>query len=70
MEFLRPRRVGPPLPGMLGKVKVPTLIVWGREDRIVPLECAFQYQQAIAGSTLRILDHCGHFAHLEQMEVG
>ena len=38
------------LPGMLGKVRVPTLIVWGKEDRIVPVECAYLYQRAIAGA--------------------
>ena len=37
----RPYMYDPALPGMLGKVQVPTLIVWGKEDRIVPLECAF-----------------------------
>lgn len=62
----RPFMYDPALPGMLGKVQVPTLIVWGKEDRIVPLECADLYQQAIPGSTVRILDHCGHFAHFEQ----
>jgi pimeloyl-ACP methyl ester carboxylesterase len=62
----RPYMYDPALPGMLGKIQVPTLIVWGRDDRIVPLECAAQYQRAIPGATVRILDHCGHFAHLEQ----
>jgi pimeloyl-ACP methyl ester carboxylesterase len=62
----RPFMYDPALPGMLGKVQVPTLIVWGREDRIVPLECAYQYQQAIPRATVRVLDRCGHFAHFEQ----
>jgi pimeloyl-ACP methyl ester carboxylesterase len=54
------------LPGMLAKIDVPTLIVWGREDRIVPLECASLYQRAIPNASLRIVDNCGHFAHLER----
>jgi pimeloyl-ACP methyl ester carboxylesterase len=62
----RPYMYDPALPGMLGKVHVPTLIVWGREDAIVPIECARLYQQAIPGSTVRTIEHCGHFAHLEQ----
>ena len=32
----------------------------------MPLECASLFQQAIPGATLRTLDNCGHFAHLEQ----
>jgi pimeloyl-ACP methyl ester carboxylesterase len=62
----RPYMYDPALPGMLGKIQVPTLIVWGTEDQIVPIECAAQYQRAIPGATVRILDHCGHFAHFEQ----
>jgi len=62
----RPYMYDAALPGMLGKVQVPTLIVWGKEDQIVPPECALQYQQAIPGATVRILDRCGHFAHFDQ----
>ena len=65
----RPYMYDPALPGMLGKISVPTLIVWGKEDQIVPLECASLYQQAIPGAALRILDNCGHFAHLEQPQL-
>jgi pimeloyl-ACP methyl ester carboxylesterase len=64
----RPYMYDPALPGMLGKVRVPTLIVWGKQDQIVPVECASLYQRAIPGATLRIVDRCGHFAHLEQPE--
>jgi pimeloyl-ACP methyl ester carboxylesterase len=62
----RPYLYDPALPDMLGKIRCPTLIVWGKQDQIVPLECAERYQRAIAGAQLRILDPCGHFAHLEQ----
>jgi 2-hydroxy-6-oxo-octa-2,4-dienoate hydrolase len=58
----------PALPGMLGKVRVPTLVVWGSQDRIVPLECANLYQRAIPDATVRIIDECGHFAHLDKPE--
>jgi pimeloyl-ACP methyl ester carboxylesterase len=62
----KPYMYDPSLEGMLGKVRVPALVVWGAEDRIIPVECGRRYQQAIPGSTMRILDQCGHFAHLEQ----
>jgi pimeloyl-ACP methyl ester carboxylesterase len=62
----KPYLYDPALPGMLGKVRVPTLIVWGKEDRIVPVECAYLYQRAIAGAHVELIDNCGHFAHLEQ----
>jgi pimeloyl-ACP methyl ester carboxylesterase len=56
------------LPEMLAKIRVPTLIVWGQDDRIVPVECATLFHQAIPGARLEILDRCGHFAHLDQPE--
>ena len=61
----RPYLHDPALPGLLGKVHLPTLLVWGREDHIVPLECAWQYQHALPDARVQILDQCGHFAHLE-----
>jgi pimeloyl-ACP methyl ester carboxylesterase len=54
------------LPGMLPKIDVPTLVVHGRDDRIIPLECATLYQRAIQHARLHVLDNCGHFAHLDQ----
>jgi pimeloyl-ACP methyl ester carboxylesterase len=62
----KPYMHDPSLPGMLGKISTPTLVAWGEDDAIVPLECAHQYQSGIPGATLRTLDHCGHFAHLDQ----
>jgi pimeloyl-ACP methyl ester carboxylesterase len=65
----RPYMYDPALPGMLGKVRVPTLVVWGKQDRIMPLECANLYQRGIPDATLRIIDECGHFAHLDKPEM-
>jgi pimeloyl-ACP methyl ester carboxylesterase len=62
----KPYMHNPALPHMLGKIRVPTLIVWGNDDVIVPLECGERFQQAIPGATLRTLEACGHFAHLDQ----
>ena len=35
----KPYMYDPRLPGLLGRVNIPTRIVWGREDRLAPLEC-------------------------------
>ena len=51
--------------GKLGGIKVPTLIVWGREDLLTPLNTANMLAQDIAGSELVVLDHCGHVPMLE-----
>ncbi len=62
----RPYMYDTALPGMLGRVTTPTLIVWGNQDRITPLECGRLYQQAIPNASLKVIDNCGHFAHLER----
>jgi pimeloyl-ACP methyl ester carboxylesterase len=54
------------LPGMLGKVRVPTLIVWGAEDQIIPVECGQLYQRAIPGATLQRIAQCGHWPQFER----
>ena len=62
----RPYMYDPSLPGMLPKVDVPTLVAWGGQDQMVPLECAELYQQAIPGAMLHVIEGCGHWAHLER----
>jgi pimeloyl-ACP methyl ester carboxylesterase len=62
----KPYMYDPRLPALLERVKIPTRIVWGREDRLVPLECAGLYQKAIRGSELVIIDNCGHAPQIEK----
>ena len=63
----KPYMHDPSLPPLLERLSnFPTLIVWGRQDRIVPVECGELYRKAIAGSNLEIIDRCGHFPHLEK----
>lgn len=65
----KPYMHDPSLPPLLGRLKsVPTLIVWGREDRIAPLECGELYAKSIEGARLEILDRCGHFPQLERRD--
>jgi pimeloyl-ACP methyl ester carboxylesterase len=54
------------LPHVLGDLKLPTLVVWGAADRVIPAVCGRQYQQAIAGSQLAVLPDTGHFVEMER----
>jgi len=65
----RPYMYDSSLEGMLGKIDLPTLIVRGDHDTIVPAECAERYAQSIPRAELRILRDCGHFAHLDQPDA-
>ena len=47
---------------------VPTLIVWGSNDRIIPVEQAHSAHDAIPGSRLEIFEGAGHFPQCEEPE--
>ncbi len=47
-------------------IKHPTLIVWGREDGLVPLSEGERFHKDIAGSTLIVFDECGHVPNIEK----
>lgn len=53
----------------LGQIQIPTLILWGRCDRILGTAAAEAFQQAISGSQLVWIEDCGHVPHLEQPQT-
>ena len=53
---------------LLSGVETETLIVWGAEDAIAPLDCGERYRQAIAGSRLVTINDCGHMPEMEKPE--
>jgi pimeloyl-ACP methyl ester carboxylesterase len=50
----------------LSKIKSPTLVLCGREDVITPVEVHQELVDAIPGSSLTIIEECGHLATLGQ----
>ncbi len=62
----RPYMHSPALPSLLAGIRTPTLVVWGAEDRIIPVECGRQFQESIPGARLQIIDECGHWPHYEK----
>ena len=62
----KPYMHNPSLPNLLEGVRdLQTLIVWGREDRIIPVSAGHAYNHAITGSELLVLDNCGHRPEIE-----
>ena len=58
----------PALVGRYPSLKMPTLILWGREDVITPLRLGEQLHQVIANSKFCVFDSCGHIPHEEVPE--
>ena len=57
--------LGPMLEGVSG---LPTLLVWGGEDKIVPINAGHIYNRAIAGSELATFEGCGHRPEIEKSD--
>jgi pimeloyl-ACP methyl ester carboxylesterase len=47
-------------------IKRPTLLIWGRQDGLVPLAEGEHFNRDIAGSKLVIFDQCGHVPQVEK----
>ncbi len=64
-----PYLFSPSLPKLLeGVAGLPTLIVFGRQDPVVPVNVGEAYNKAIAGSKLALLDGCGHRPEIEKTD--
>jgi pimeloyl-ACP methyl ester carboxylesterase len=49
----------------LGKIRQPTLIIWGAQDELILLEDGKRLHSQIAGSQLSVFDNCGHLPQEE-----
>jgi pimeloyl-ACP methyl ester carboxylesterase len=59
--------VGYDIRDRLAEIEVPTLIVWGRNDRVVPVPAALSYKRRIGDNAeLVIFDGCGHVPQMER----
>lgn len=61
----KPYMYNPSLPQLLAAVATPTLVVWGRDDRIVPFECGKRYVKALPNARLEVVEGAGHFVEME-----
>ena len=48
--------------------QMPTLIVWGEQDTIIPVSHAYAAHEAIPHSRLEVIPEAGHFPHVESPE--
>lgn len=54
------------LAAVLPSLQVPTLLMWGENDRITPLATAWQFYELLPNSELRTIPQCGHAPMLER----
>ncbi len=49
----------------LGQIKVPTLLIWGKNDKVTPPFVAEDFHKLIPNSELAFIDQCGHAPMME-----
>jgi pimeloyl-ACP methyl ester carboxylesterase len=57
------------LPHLIGGVQVPTLVIWGSQNRVVPIVCGEAYARAMPNTKLETVDGAGQWVDLEQPEA-
>ena len=59
-----------PMPwSQMHKVTAPTLLTWGRDDRVSPLDMALLPMRTIPNAELHVFPNCGHWAMIEAKDA-
>ncbi len=62
----QPRSHDPNLHKWLHRIDVPTLLIWGDHDRMIPVAHGQAYRDLIPGAKLVVVPKCGHVPQIEQ----
>lgn len=52
----------------LGEISAPTLVIWGRDDRFVPMDVGLRLIWGMPNAELHIFNRCGHWAQWEHAD--
>ena len=61
----QPRWFNPDLEKWLHRIKLPSLVIWGREDKLLPSAYAALWGERLPDARVVVLDGCGHLPHVE-----
>jgi pimeloyl-ACP methyl ester carboxylesterase len=56
------------LDSRLGEIHVPTLVVWGKQDNLLPIASGERYAAGIPGARMISFEKCGHVPPIEKTE--
>ena len=63
-----PRLHDPFLPKWLHRIDVPVKIVWGREDKILPVGISNELKRLMPSAEIHVMDNVGHLPHAERAD--
>lgn len=64
-----PRWFNPDLEKWLHRITVPTHVLWGRDDKILPAAYAARWGERVNGAAVTMIEACGHLPHVEKAEI-
>jgi len=64
-----PRWFNPALERWLHRIKPPTFMIWGADDKILPCAYADVWKARVPGLRVEMLPECGHLPHIEKADV-
>ncbi|MFM9848128.1 MAG: alpha/beta fold hydrolase [Hyphomicrobiaceae bacterium] len=62
----KPYKYSQTLPHLLSVARMPSLVVWGDDDRVVPRSAADKYKASLPAARLEIVRNCGHCVDMEK----
>jgi pimeloyl-ACP methyl ester carboxylesterase len=60
------RPYDPKLPARLSRVRCPALLLWGDDDKVVPLRYGEEYRKHLPQAEWKVLPQCGHLPMFER----
>ncbi len=62
----QPRLFNPSLRKWMHRIDVPTHVIWGDQDKIIPPAYAEEFKKLISDASVTMIADCGHLPHVEQ----
>jgi pimeloyl-ACP methyl ester carboxylesterase len=54
---------------LLGSIKIPTLVIAGKDDKLITPDNSEEIAESISGARLELVEHCGHMGMIERPEA-
>ncbi|MCS6820069.1 MAG: alpha/beta hydrolase, partial [Chitinophagales bacterium] len=55
--------------GMIKKIACPTIILWGKDDKVLPYTHLYMFQRDLKGAQTALIESCGHLPMLEKPDI-
>lgn len=64
-----PRWFNPALERWLHRIAVPTLLIWGEDDKLLPSRYAALWGERVPKASVKLIPQCGHLPHIEKAAI-